>query len=163
MKILATILAPAFALAACQPVQDNPEEGDATPAIDSTASAPDNAAAADKIDVPQSLVGEYRVAGIDGKELDIPVGFALSITDTEIHDGQGCGARHWRYAYEKGVLETKRFLMHEDNAANCPIFRRTREWIALGEAIDAATGAERTRANGIELSGNGRSVTLFSQ
>jgi hypothetical protein len=34
---------------------------------------------------------------------------------------------------------------------------------ALSEAIEAADVVRRTPANGIELSGSGRSVTLFGQ
>ncbi|MFN3515632.1 MAG: hypothetical protein ACK4YM_00535 [Novosphingobium sp.] len=109
-------------------------------------------------DAPATLVGEWRVAGIDGQPVDAPIGIALTIGGQEIGFDPRCAGFTWGYTYSAGVLATKR----RRQAAICaigydPVLDR------LAGALDRVTIVRRTAANGIELSGGGRSVTLFSQ
>lgn len=109
-------------------------------------------------DAPASLVGEWRVAGIDGQPVDAPIGIALSIDTQEIGFDPRCAGFTWDYNYSAGTLETIR----RNPTAICaigydPVLDR------LAEALDGATTARRSPANAIELSGGGHSVTLFSQ
>ncbi|WP_374406756.1 hypothetical protein [Pelagerythrobacter sp.] len=130
-------------LAACQTAS-----GDTAPETE----APDTAEA------PASLVGEYRVAGIDGTEVGGQIGIALSIEDERIHFEPRCAGFDWTYTYDGGALAT-------DRPANRPTCRIAvhPEQQRLATALDAVTTARRTPSNGVELSGGGHGVTLFSQ
>jgi hypothetical protein len=117
---------------------------------------------------PASLAGEYRVAGIDGESLNADFGIALSISDSRISYEPECAGFVWDYTYEAGVLTTERSAGHgperqpDGPTAVCAVAVAP-ELRQLGQAIDAVASAERTPANAIELSGGGRSVTLFTQ
>lgn len=142
------LLAPAALLAACQQAGD--------PA---TTSAPaETPAETAQAEAPASLVGEYRVAGIDGTEVGGGIGIGLSITETNIFYDPRCAGFDWTYTYEGGALTTER-------PADRPVCRIAvhPEQQRLATALDAVTQAERTPSNGIELTGGGHSVTLFSQ
>ena len=107
---------------------------------------------------PLSLVGEWRVAGVDGAPIDAPIGIALSIDANSLGFDPRCAGFTWDYAYAVGQLTTKR----RNHAAVCeigydPVLDR------LAAALSAVQSAKRTPANAIELSGDGHSVTLFSQ
>ena len=119
-------------------------------------------------DAPAALLGEWRVAGIDGKPLGANFGIAISIDRSRISFEPSCAGFVWDYRYDAGTLTT----------ARAPGYGATRqangsfmvcavavvpELRQLGQALDAATRAVRTPANGIEFSGGGRSVMLFSQ
>lgn len=118
-----------------------------------------------------SLTGEWRVAGIDGREFDEPYGIALSATREEIWWEPRCAGQSVRYR-----IVNDRFVVVEPPPAPPPPPGATRPpppvvcTIAIPDrlpdvmnAIRAADRIERTPANGIQLSGNGRSLTLFSQ
>ncbi len=107
------------------------------------------------------LAGEYRVAGIDGEPFDESFGVALSISavPSVISFDEECGTLSWATDMEGGVLFTNR-MPPEPRSCDTPIHPRL---LQLAAAIDAADRAVRTPANGIELSGGGRSVLLFSQ
>ncbi len=109
----------------------------------------------------EALVGEYRVAGIDGEPFDENFGIALSISavPSVISFDEECGSFSWAADMEGGVLFTNR-MPAEPRSCDTPIHPRL---LQLAAAIDAADRAARTPANGIELSGRGRSVLLFSQ
>lgn len=115
-------------------------------------------AAAPPVDAPASLVGEWRVAGIDGAPIDAPIGIALSIDAGTMTFDPRCDGFTWDYDYRAGRLATARrnpgavCAIDQDPALN-----------RLAAALDAVEGAARTPANAIELRGGGRSVTLFSQ
>lgn len=125
-------------------------------------------ATAEPIGAPESLVGEYRVAGIDGSPLDADFGIALSIEGKRISYEPECAGFVWDYTYRHGVLGTTRApgygpTRQPDGSIMVCAVAVPPEFYQLGQAIDAATHAARTPANGIELTGAGRSVTLFSQ
>lgn len=113
---------------------------------------------------PETLVGEYRVAGIDGEPLDAPFGIALSITEGRVSFEPACAAFVWSYAYKDGGLDISRRQekLHHPPPKVCeePVHPALDK---LASALDAVNQAGRTPENGIELSGNGRSVLLFSQ
>ncbi|WP_296722511.1 hypothetical protein [Erythrobacter sp.] len=124
--------------------------------------APNNPPAGSPVVTPVvSLVGEYRVAGIDGAPIDAPIGLALTVTDSRIIFDAACGGFAWDYALEGSALATTRVV---SPAPDC--LARTsspRVVFDLAAVIDAVSEAQRTPSNGIELAGGGRSVTLYSQ
>ncbi len=107
---------------------------------------------------PVLLVGEYRVAGIDGEAIDQSFAMTLSINESVI-DLASCGGLRWNYTYSDGHLQTRK------DALVSPEFlcRLPREYSLADEAISSAERVTRTPANGIELSGGGHSITLYSQ
>ncbi|MEL1251571.1 hypothetical protein [Aurantiacibacter gilvus] len=141
-----------LALAGCYPAPaDDPqpaEAPEATQAEPRTAEAP----------APDTLAGEFRVAGIDGEPLDAPQGIALSV-DEDVIDLLPCAGLVWDYTYMDGALETQRRQIDPVGT----LCRPTPETVLAAEAIDAATQAIRTPSNGIRLSGGGHSLTLYSQ
>lgn len=152
-------------LAACQPsdaVPSSRSEPSPTAGTDPGAKAPDAA------NGPASLVGDYRVAGVDGAEVGGGIGIALSITGESIAYEPRCAGFVWRYAYESGRVTTDRpqkpgpRLTAGPRPPICEIAVDP-ELVRLAVALDAVTRAARTPSNGIELTGKGHSVTLYSQ
>ena len=149
------ILLAILALAACGPPRDDADV-EAQPEARAAASADE---AERPVEAPLvSLVGEYRVAGIDGEALDAPTGIAVSI-DPETIELAPCAGMVWNYTYADGMIATRR-TPYLDSAIMCRIGPET---AAVGAAIDVADSVRRTAANGIELAGGGHSVLLFSQ
>ena len=105
-----------------------------------------------------SLAGEYRVAGVDGDDLNAPTGHAVSITEDTI-EFMRCAGFAWTYNFEDGALETRRIPVSPDEIVCLPTPEAHRTGVALAEA----TRVRRTSANGLEFSGGGHSVLLFSQ
>jgi len=154
-----TILSLLLLATGCGPAQDGFGR-------DRAAGVPPSAApAGEALAAPERLVGEYRVAGIDGQPLEAPFGIAVSIDDDTLGFDPRCAGFVWTYRYRGGGLATLRSPDLPDRAAGpsgCVTgFTVLHE--RLAEAIDAAERAERTPENGILLSGRGRSVLLFSQ
>lgn len=141
-------------LAACSPPSD---DAPLAPPPSATLEVPD----VRQLSPVASLVGEYRVAGINDAPLDAPIGLALSISDRRITFDGPCGAAAWDYRLAGTRLQTDR-VASPDPA--CLATARVHNLaIALGGALDAATQVGRSPSNGIEFSGGGRSVTLYSQ
>ena len=120
-------------------------------------SSPDAAAPEARADAPATLQGEWRLAGVDGKDIDLPHGIAVSIDASRIAVSSGCVAMEWTYRYAGGALETAQAPVPSCLRALFP------EEQALAAAVSAASRASRTAANGVELTGGGHSVLLFSQ
>ena len=118
--------------------------------------APDEADSS-LIATSEALAGEYRVAGIDGTDVNLPHGITASITADRIDVQSDCIRFAWSYRFEDRLLVTEQAPVATCRRALFPEER------ALSEAVEAADLVRRTPANGIELSGSGRSVTLFSQ
>lgn len=143
-------------VAACSPAPDAEPE----PAPSSLSAGPSVA------DIPPvapvgKLAGEYRVAGINGEEIDAPFGLALSASDQRIIFDGPCGGYAWDYQLEATRIKTAR-AVSPDPA--CLATARIHHLVFdLAAALDASTQAGRTPSNGIELSGGGKSVTLYSQ
>lgn len=106
---------------------------------------------------PGSLVGEYRVAGAGGIEVDLGWAITLSITSETISLQSQCLTPSWRYQYRGGALSTQAIADPVCERAYAPV-----EQAALG-ALDQATSARMTEANALVLDGPGGSLTLFSQ
>jgi len=138
----------AGALSGCLPAA----EGEPRPPVTPATAVPEGALAG-----PQALVGEYRVAGADGESINLPHGVAARIATDRIEVSAGCIGLAWSYAFEGGRLVTERVPATSCRRALMP------QEQAIAEAFDAAQGVRRTPANGIEFSGGGRSVLLFSQ
>lgn len=141
------------ALAACSPAND-------------AADAPAEPVADDAL-VPQqntpiaNLVGEYRVAGINGAPIETSFGLALSVTESRMVFGDLCGGYAWDYRLEGTRIETARVASPDQEClATATMHRSVFDFAA---ALDAVTHAGRAPSNGIELSGADRSVTLYSQ
>ena len=129
-----------LALAACR----------AEPEAQREPEAPPIAAAAE-------LVGEYRVAGVDGSDIDLPHAITASITADRIQLVSDCVNMAWGYTLTEGRLSTE-----QAPAEGCARgFEPTEQ--ALLAAFDVADTVRRTPANALEFSGGGHSVTLFSQ
>ncbi|QNE05858.1 hypothetical protein [Croceicoccus marinus] len=169
MRRLALLLA--LALAACG--GDAPEPRD--PAGRQDVAAPDaptpvaDTTPAVETGPVDTLAGEWRVAGIDGEPLDESYGIALSATDQRIWWEPQCAGlvRLYRIEGERITLEPP-----PPPEAQKGLPRPPPALCTIGvppavdrvmQALDAVDTAVRTPQNGIELSGGGRSVTLFSQ
>ncbi|MGB3167580.1 MAG: hypothetical protein WBA68_12480 [Alteraurantiacibacter sp.] len=110
---------------------------------------------------PEALEGEWRIAGLNGAALDLPVGLALSIGVDTVRYDSGCGGHAWTYRLDGSAIVTSRTRSPDNDCLARSTFPR--EVYQVAAAIDAARTVERTPANGVRLSGDGSSVTLFSQ
>jgi ribosomal protein S19E (S16A) len=118
---------------------------------------------------PDSLAGEWRVAGIDNVDLDAPVGIALSADETEIWWEPRCAGMIRTYLISGTALRVALPAGSSQTAAPgtppapvCAIGLppRLRDVV---RALDSATAIERTASNGVLISGGGHSLLLFSQ
>lgn len=118
-----------------------------------------------------SLAGEWRVAGIDGKPLDGPTGLALRGDANQLWWEPRCAGlvRNYAISGERLVIGTaaRPAAVSEPGAP-----RQPRPVCAIGlppqltgvlRALDSAQRIRRTPSNGIEISGGGHSLLLFSQ
>jgi hypothetical protein len=126
-----------------------------------------SATASPALPAPETLAGEYRVAGIDGEELNADFGIALSIDEGHVSFEPTCAGFVWSYAYRGGALDLERRQeqLHRPGEPPPPVCAVAVHPLQrqLATALDAVNRAGRTPSNGIELSGNGRSVLLFTQ
>jgi len=151
-------------LAACQAAEQPPAPAAAVPAERAPADVPSPAAPAVVPSAPgaqvlaaERLVGGYRVAGADGREIDLPYGITASISSERIHLTADCVNLEWSYRLERGRLSTRRAPSESCARGLTPVEA------AVVQAFDGATMVTLTRANGLEFAGGGHSVTLFSQ
>ena len=134
------------ALVACQPHTEAPRE------------APDSAERTSSIIASSdALAGDYRVAGIDGADVNLPHGISAFITGERIDVQSDCIRFAWTYRFEEQLLVTEQAPVASCRRALLP------EEQALAEAVEAADVVRRTPANGVEFSGGGHSLLLFGQ
>ena len=146
-------LASLAAIAGCSPANDAADVPAEPAAIEVTTPQPNTPIG--------NFAGEYRVAGINGAPIDAPFGLALSVTESRMFFGDFCGGYAWDYRLEGTSIEMARVASPDEAClATVSIHRSVFDFV---EALDAVTQASRTPSNGIELSGAGRSVTLYSQ
>ena len=141
-----------LALAACRPSEE--------PAAPETAAANDAPAIAEpssSIASTEHLAGEYRIAGVDRREIELPYGITASITADRIHVTADCVNLAWNYRFEGAALGTERAPVEGCGRG------LSSEEEAIVMAFDSAREVSRTSANGMEFSGGGHSVLLFSQ
>ena len=143
-----------------------PQPAERAPAGNPTAASP---TASRPVAAPvTTLAGEWRVAAIDGRAIDQPVALALSASDAEIWWSPRCAgmARSYRIAgdaFSAGPpLGTVRRKPGDPTPPVCAIGLPPR-LSELFAALDAGRRIARTPSNGVEISGNGRSLTLFGQ
>ncbi len=114
------------------------------------------------------LLGEYRVAGVDDAELPNGEAIALSIDGPILSFEPTCAGFVWGMEFDGEVLAIQRHGLGPRPAPGEPpppvcTVAISAGQTALARALDAVTRAERTPSNAIRLSGNGHSVTLYSQ
>ena len=107
--------------------------------------------------VPVDLPGEYRVAGVDGQDINLSQGITASITDDRITVRSGCIGMGWSYSREGNTLSTVTQPVPSCRRALLP------QEQTISQAFTSAQGVARTPANGIEFSGPDHTVLLFSQ
>ncbi len=164
MRIIPLIIFPV--LAACSPPAPESPAPE-SPALESPApksTAPESPASESRPAIAEgtmmtsaALVGEYRVAGVDGQDINLPHGISASISDDEIEVQSQCIRFKWAYTLVGEVLAASRVPVTSCQRGLLP------EEDAIARAFDQAAQARRTSANGIEFSGAGHTVTLFSQ
>lgn len=105
------------------------------------------------------LTGEWRVAGVDGLDINQPEGISASVSGGKMVVTAGCVRWQWSVTLEAGAFAAT------PATQVTPVCARglTPAEAAMAEAIGSATSARRLPSKGVELSGNGRSVLLFSQ
>ncbi|TAD83766.1 MAG: hypothetical protein EAY70_01780 [Sphingomonadales bacterium] len=108
-----------------------------------------------------SLVGEYRIAAIDGRAIDWPFGLTLSIApDRIVFDGP-CNGYAWDYRLKGQALTLRRSASPDPD---CLARARIHQLVFdLATAVDAATSAGRDPSNAVILAGGEHQVTLYSQ
>lgn len=149
----------AIALAGCGGEAQRPaEEPQATPAAAAPAPAAstlagDSAAIAEV----EALAGEYRVAGADGQDIDLPHGITVTIDAETIRVNASCVNFAWTYRFDGTRFVTQTLPVTSCRRGLFP------EEEAVQAAFDAAEAVARLPSNGIEFSGGGHSVVLFSQ
>ena len=146
-----------LAIAACGPAGEAGTAGTAPVTAAPTATSVGAAPAPDLIASAESLAGEYRVAAVDGADINLPHGISASIAADRINVTSDCIRFAWSYRFESGVVTTERVPRPSCRRALLP------EEEAIAAAFDNAGMVRRTPANAVEFSGGGRSVTMFGQ
>jgi hypothetical protein len=103
------------------------------------------------------LAGEYRIAGVDDGDINLPHGISATIGTNRIDVVSQCVEMAWSYRLDGTALQTTRLPVVSCDRARYP------EEEAIEAAFTAAREVERTEHNGISFSGGGRSVVLFAQ
>lgn len=150
-------------LAACAPAtEETAQEGMATPELPVAGTSPSRSTSATRTApdpaLPASeLPGEYRLAGVDGREVDLPHGITVSIGPDTIRYVSQCVTGAWTYRAVGAALVTTPIVEPVCDRGRYP------EEKALDAVFGAPESIRRTPANGIEITGAGHSATLFSQ
>ena len=110
----------------------------------------------------RTLAGEWRVAGIDGKSVDGPIGLALRGDRAEIWWEPSCAGLLRRSTIRGSRVSTAGYSKAEAPPLIC-LIAPPREMADVFVALDAAKRIRRTVNNGVEISGDGHSLLLFSQ
>ena len=112
---------------------------------------------ADRVTNSERLTGEYRVAGVDGQDINLPFGITASISQHRIEVASDCVRMAWSYRFEGQALATEPVPIVSCDRGRYP------EEVAIENAFDVATAVRLNPSNGYEFTGEGRSVTLFTQ
>ncbi|MBX7459029.1 hypothetical protein K3152_12285 [Qipengyuania sp. 1NDH17] len=106
------------------------------------------------------LEGYWRVAGIDGEPFDASYAIALVADEDSIWWEPECALQYRDYSISGDTFTAP--MRSNANLEVCDI-GFPEELPQIWSALEAADRIERTPQNGVQISGNGRSVTLFSQ
>ena len=163
MKFMSSVTVILCLMTACQRTPETPPA--ATP-------QPDRQPAS-RVEVPDvgsepvaSLSGQWRVAGIDGSPFDEPYALALEGDDAQIWWEPRCAGMARAYRIDGFSLSLRpAYVAKAPDVPPPPVcaIALPPRLSELFQALDSSVRIERTAANGILLSGNGRSVLLFSQ
>lgn len=159
-------------VAACN--QPAPEAIDPAAAVPAPANAPGRTPPPSAGAQVGTLEGDWRVAGIDGADLNEVYGLALSADAEEIWWNPRCAGMIREYRIQgfgfstQAATQPAREIPLADSGAPPPppavcaigLPPRLSEVMA---ALRVANRIERTRSNGVLLSGGGHSLLLFSQ
>jgi len=113
-----------------------------------------------------NMAGEWRVAGIDGREFNESYGLALSGSARELWWEPRCAGMARSYRMTGSTISFGPRIGAPPPGTQPPPVCAIGLPPRLSEffrALDAATNIERTDSNGVLISGGGRSVLLFSQ
>ena len=106
---------------------------------------------------PASLVGEWRVAGVDGQSIDLPHAITMSVDASRVLVVSDCVNLAWSYRYEGGRMIPERVAQESCARGLYPVEE------ALVGLFSAPANVRRTESNGIEIAGPQHSATIFSQ
>jgi hypothetical protein len=163
MRSLPVSLLIAVALGGCQPsgpapAEREPRASEAAASPSATPQPTPSQPASVAITEVEELVGEYRVAGVDGRDINLPYGITARISDVAILVEADCVKLSWSYFFEGTSLVTEQ-LFPRDSCGR----KLLPEEEAIVTAFNGATAVGRTPANGIEFAGENSWVVLFSQ
>lgn len=108
----------------------------------------------------RSLAGAWRVAGIDGRSLDEPVGLSLTGDEQQLWWEPRCAGVARAYRIEGQWITFT--LRSGAGGPVCEIGQPPR-LDEVVRALDGAVSVSRTTNNGVLISGPDHSVLLFSQ
>lgn len=161
-----------LALTACgsQPPENPPAAKSQPPVVMVPAPAPSPTATPGQLPAPASLAGEWRIAGIDGKEFNEPYGLGLSGDASEIWWDPRCAGLGRGYKIDGNAVRFGWAASRgpepkpgQQNLVQVCTIGPPERLADVMRALDSATTIVRTPSNGIEISGGGHSVLLFSQ
>ncbi|MWV26582.1 hypothetical protein [Aurantiacibacter rhizosphaerae] len=164
---IATLATAVLALAACSS-ESEPEEQVATLPAPGGIENPPPAPPTTPISPIETLAGEWRVAGIDGEELDEAYGLALSADDADIWWEPRCANVAFGYRIdglnlETGTAESFATVGPDGNPPPICTVGKPARLADVTRALDLAETVGRTPSNGVLIEGGGHSVLLFSQ
>lgn len=107
-----------------------------------------------------SLSGAWRVAGIDGRSFDEPVGLSLTGDDAQLWWEPRCAGMARAYR-----IDGQRITFASTQPPGSPVcdIAPPPRLDEVFRALDGAVSVSRTPNNGVLISGPAHSVTLFSQ
>lgn len=132
-----------------------------TPAAKQPSDKPDTGPSPHQANTPSlnaaDIVGEWRIASVNGKDIDQSTGITASISDNEIRVNAGCVNMAFTYRLLAG-----RFASETTPVASCarPLSPAEK---AVGDALTTAQNAARDSSNALVLSGAGNSLSLYTQ
>ena len=112
---------------------------------------------------PATLAGAWRVAGIDGREFNEPYGLALSADARKIWWEPVCAGFVRGYRIDGTRITAGRDPDRPLGPVPLCTIAPPPRLVEVMRALDAADTIRRTPNNGVELSGRGHSLLLFSQ
>ena len=107
----------------------------------------------------KAIVGEWRVAGVDGRAIDQPFAITASILPQEIHAVSQCVRWRWRADIRDGKAQLISIAPAEPPCART----RSGEETAFERAMSAARFAVRRGDGSLVFAGPAGEVTLFTQ
>ena len=113
-----------------------------------------------------SLKGAWRVAGIDGRPLDEPVGLALMGDEDELWWEPRCAGLVRTYRIDGGRIAFAAAQPRQPAGSPTPpvcAIALPPRLSDVTRALDEATHISRTPENGVLIAGPDHSLTLFSQ